>query len=88
MKPKFKKGDMVTIARVFTPVVAADGTNYDYSHGRIIVEVIESRKSSMGYCYQLSHPTIFLGGVMYWEDEICSIEDPSEDAFWRMWGDH
>ena len=90
MIPKFKKGDKVTLSRVFTAKLTLDGTNYDYSHGIITVEVIRSQKTSMGYCYELRHDSIDLGGVMYWEDDVQSLDvglNTDEDDFWKMWGD-
>lgn len=91
MIPKFKKGDKVTLSRVFTSKLTPGGTNYDYSHGTIIVEVIRVQATSMGYCYQLRHDNVNLGGVMYWEEDIRLLDiglNSVEDDFWKMWGDH
>lgn len=87
--PKFLVGDYVTINRVFTP---AHGGGYDYSHGEIIAKIIRvDGATSLGYSYELkSIKDIFLGGVMYWENELKRYDDKvdCEEEMWKTWGDH
>ena len=89
MTSKYKVGEHVVIDKVFIPTRTKDGSNYDSSRGKIIVEVIRVDKTvSMGYCYQLKSPdNIDLGGIMYWEEDIRKVLTDAEDNLWKAWGD-
>jgi hypothetical protein len=84
---KYKIGNYVILKRIFSKELDPAHGNYDYSHGDLIVKITGAQKHSMGYCYSLFHPTVDLGGVNYWEEELHRIDHDPEEEYWKMWGD-
>ena len=58
----------------------------------INVKVCRIDTTSTGYSYLLeSKDDIFLGGVMYWEEDISAkllSKFEEEELMWKIWGDH
>ncbi|OUU31155.1 MAG: hypothetical protein CBB97_00500 [Candidatus Endolissoclinum sp. TMED37] len=86
---KFNVGELVVLRRIFTPDMSTNGTNYTTENCPIIVEVVRVQNtSSLGNCYELKCPkNTYLGGVMYWENDIQKLVSDDEEEFWKMWGD-
>jgi len=88
-KSKYSVGDVVYLDKVFTP---ENGGRMYKPDKTIYAKVIRVDKSvSMGFCYQLKAICkTYLGGIMYWENDITGLSATAfkiEEEMWRTWGD-
>lgn len=87
--PKYAIGDTVILESVFDPSGLGSMRKLDKP---IQVKVAKVLATSTGYSYQLkSEQDIYLGGVMYWEEDISRrllSKTEMEENMWKTWGDH
>ena len=89
MKSKYNVGDVVYLNKIFT---SDDGGRMFKPEKTIYAQVIRVQETvSMGFCYHLKALcSTYLGGIMYWEDDIAGRSSTGYDAeeqMWRTWGD-
>ena len=86
---KYSIGDLVCLNKIFTP---EDGGKMFKPKKDIYAKVVRVDKSvSLGYCYELKALcNTYLGGVMYWENDIARLittASEAEEEMWKTWGD-
>jgi len=89
MTSKYNLGDIVFLEKIFTP---EDGGKMYSPPSEVIAKITRVEKTmSLGFCYQLEPLCkTYLGGVMYWEDDIAGLVTTAFDAeeeMWKTWGD-
>ena len=88
-KPKYQVGDTVVLESVFDP--SGLGTMKKLEQP-INVKVCRIDATSTGYSYLLkAESEVYLGGVMYWEEDIARktlSKTEEEELMWKTWGDH